>query len=264
MSSLFKVSMAPILLLAILACSLATPAAGPATGNTPGQETPAAEAPASASGPCANPLYPVVKGATWTYSTTGGPTGSTSYTDTITDVRADGFTLTSQFDKLTRTQEWACKPEGLLALQMGGQSAGLSSGGMQGQFTTNKAEGVTYPSKPVAAGDEWSYALDYQGQIEMQGGTQATAAGTADFHFKALGTESVSVPAGTFEAMKVQVDTTLKMQVSTQGIQVPVDLTDTTIAWYAPGVGMVKSTDTVASPIYSGTVETQLQSYNIP
>src|SRR6266508_5721324 len=76
--------------------------------------------PVAGSGQCANAYYPVREGATWTYASTGSPAGNYGFTDTISSVRDDGFTLTSQFGELTRTQEWACKPEGLVALQLGG------------------------------------------------------------------------------------------------------------------------------------------------
>src|SRR6185503_15452140 len=45
------------------------------------------------SGLCANPYYPVREGATWTYASTGGPTGGYDFTDRITAVTDDGFTL---------------------------------------------------------------------------------------------------------------------------------------------------------------------------
>ena len=44
---------------------------------------------------CNNTLYPTTQGATWIYASTGGPNGSFNYTNSITEVRADGFTLTT-------------------------------------------------------------------------------------------------------------------------------------------------------------------------
>src|ERR671918_2739863 len=79
--------------------------------------------PVAGEGLCANAYYPVREGSTWSYASTGGPAGEYSFTDTITSVREDGFTLSTQFDDLTRTQEWACEEEGLVALQLGGTSA---------------------------------------------------------------------------------------------------------------------------------------------
>src|SRR5688500_702287 len=54
--------------------------------------------PVAGEGLCANAYYPVREGATWSYKSTSGPTGDFSFTDTITSVREDGFTLTTQFD----------------------------------------------------------------------------------------------------------------------------------------------------------------------
>lgn len=259
MKILLRVTVLLTLVFGTLACNL--PTAGGVSSQTSSSNTPEAQ---PAANPCANPLYPVKQGATWTYATTGGPTGPTSYTSTISDVRSDGFTVSSQFDKVSLTQEWACKPEGLLALQLNGAAtAALSANGAQAQFTTTKSEGVTIPAN-VAVGDEWTYHLEFQGQMNIAGGQQANATGTADFHLKALGTESVSVPAGTFDAMKIQIDTTINMQISAQGVNVPVNLTDTGTAWYAPGVGMVKSADAVNVTSFAATITTELQSYNIP
>jgi len=72
------------------------------------------------SGVCANDYYPVREGATWSYKSTGSMAGDYSFTDTITSVQDNGFTLTSQFGSLTRTQEWACDEDGLKALELGG------------------------------------------------------------------------------------------------------------------------------------------------
>src|SRR5215208_6076105 len=53
--------------------------------------------PVAGEGLCANAYYPVREGATWSYKSIGSPVGDYSFTDTITSVREDGFTLTSQF-----------------------------------------------------------------------------------------------------------------------------------------------------------------------
>ena len=116
---------------------------------------------------CANAYYPVREGSTWTYKSTGGPTGEYSFTDTITSVGADGFTLSSQFGDLTRTQEWACKPEGLVALQLGGTSAAtLNSENMQLNLEVKNVSGVTYPSE-MNVGDQWQHNLDFEGKMTV-------------------------------------------------------------------------------------------------
>ena len=87
-----------------------------------------AEAPAEAeaSGPCANPYYPVQEGLSHSYL--GISTDSEfTFTTTITAVRADSFTLISEFDGVTVTQEWACTEDGLMALTYGGGAAAAAS-----------------------------------------------------------------------------------------------------------------------------------------
>src|SRR5512140_437106 len=113
-------------LLAILAAiaallSACGPAAGAPANTNPPQNTastpttvPAATpTAATGAGLCANPLVPVMQGATWTYTTTAGSEKPFSFSTTITSVRQDGFTVATKFDDNTiADQEWACKPEG--------------------------------------------------------------------------------------------------------------------------------------------------------
>jgi hypothetical protein len=214
-------------------------------------------------GQCANPLFPVKLGAIWTYTGTGSTAGDYGFTDTITDVRDDGFTLTSQFDDLTRTQEWTCKPEGLAALTFGGGAAGgIFANGMQMDLNTSNVQGVNLP-KTINAGDQWPYSLDFEGDMEFSG-TQANAQGTATFTFTAVGQESVTVPAGTFDAMKIHADMVLDMQLSLSGITTPVTFTSPTDLWFAPSVGWIKATSAgeLMGMSFNETIE--LQSYNIP
>jgi|SRR6266487_732676 len=262
-----------IILLA--ACSLQsnTPTvASQATENTepqPSATEPATEQPVTpessatsvaTEGLCANTYYPVREGATWTYKSTGGPSGGYGFTDTITAVHEDGFTLTSKFENLTRTQEWSCKPEGLVALQLGG--AAVSTQNMNLDVQTQNVSGITYP-KEINAGDQWDYALDFTGKIKVAGNS-ADAKGNDKNHFKALGVESVTVPAGTFDALKIQTDTTLDITASVQGVSVPVTFSGSYTYWFVQGVGWVRASGTgsLAGTSFNETIE--LQSYNIP
>src|SRR5512140_775170 len=111
------------LLSLISACSTAPTNNNSNNGNT------------TVTGPCANDYYPVVQGATWTYKSTGSPAGDYESTDTISSVKSDGFTLTSKFGDQTRTQDWNCTEQGLVALQLGGPAmATLNSQDMNFTF----------------------------------------------------------------------------------------------------------------------------------
>ena len=141
-----------LLLVTVFATACSLPGNETPTQTIPATEQPQAAAteppvmpegngmPVAGEGLCANAYYPILEGATWRYKSKGSPAGDYSYTDTITSVREDGFTLNSQFEGVTRTQEWACKPEGLVALQLGGPSAAtLNTQDMQLNLTVNNA-----------------------------------------------------------------------------------------------------------------------------
>ncbi len=213
---------------------------------------------------CDNPLYPVRQNAAWTYSNTGGQTSPFTYTDTITNVRVDGFTLTSQFSNLTRTQEWLCKPEGLQALQLGGGTAAvIATQGLTANFTTSDVTGITLPAN-ITPGLQWTYGLNMQGTMATPSDQNAEANGSVSVVMQEMGTESITVPAGTFNAAKIQATSTFDIMASFQGVGIPVKFTGTSILWYAPGVGLVKSVDNgdFGGSTFSAT--TELQSYNIP
>lgn len=219
--------------------------------------------PVAGEGLCANAYYPVRQGATWSYKSTGGPAGEYSFIDTITSVREDGFTLSTQFGDLTRTQEWACTPEGLTALQLGGAPAAmLNSQDMQMNLEVKNASGVTFPSE-INPGDQWQHNLDFEGNMSVAG-QEGSTTGNAQTSFTAIGNESVTVPAGTFDTMKIQVVTTLNFNVSFQGASVPITFSGTYTYWFAQGVGWVKASGSGSIADASFTETTELQSYSIP
>jgi hypothetical protein len=253
----------------LAACSFPanTPTLVPqATQTESATEAPAtseAGVPATGAGLCANAYYPVRQGATWTYKSTGSPAGDYSFTDTITSIREDGFTLSTQFNNITPTQEWACKPEGLVALQFGGAPAALlNAQSMQLDVEASNVNGVTFPSQ-INSGDQWQHSLDLEGNVSVAN-QSATAKGSAQNNFTAIGVESVTVPAGTFDAIKIKVDTTVNLTASYKGLPLPVKFTASYTYWFTPGVGWVKASGTgdVAGTSFSETME--LQSYNIP
>ncbi|RPI92844.1 MAG: hypothetical protein EHM40_11750 [Chloroflexi bacterium] len=225
--------------------------------------TPEGGMPVTGEGLCANAYYPVRQGATWNYKSTGSAAGEYSFTDTISSVREDGFTLSTQFGDVARTQEWACRPEGLAALQFGGAPAAmLDAQNMQLNLQVSNVSGVTFPSQ-IKAGDTWQHNLDLQGNMTVAG-QEGTATGNAQTSFTALGNESVTVPAGTFDALKIQVDTALNMNVTYQSLSVPVAFTTSYTYWFTQGVGWVKNSGTGSAAGTSFSETTELQSYSIP
>lgn len=216
------------------------------------------------SGLCQNDLFPVKPGATWTYLSTGGPGGDFAYTNSITEVRENGFILSAAFADLTRTQEWSCEPGGLKALQLGGDSiAGISTQTMTAEFTTIAAEGLSLP-REITPGMQWQFNLGLEGSVAMPGEQQTQSTGAYSVAMQALGRESVTVPAGTFEAVKIQATTTVQLNADFQGVPVPITANVSSILWFAPGVGFIKS---IENSDFSGspyTATTELQTYTIP
>lgn len=239
----------------VTACS-ATPTVDNSNNSAP-------ESGNTVEGICANDYYPVIQGAAWTYKSMGSPAGDYKFTDAISAVNSDGFTLTSQYGELTRTQEWGCKEEGLAALQLGGPTAAtLNSQDMNFTFDVKKVDGLTYPVE-MNPGKEWGHVIEFEGRMDIAGET-ATAEGNAQTTFKVLGTESVTVPAGTFDAVKVQVNTNIVFTIQVQGISVPASFSGTYAYWFAKGVGWIKAEGqgNITGTSFTETIE--LQSYSIP
>ncbi len=261
-----------ILALALNACGAAgedveptpTPAAvaAPDEGTAPSE----AESPGQSldAGACSNPYFPVVVGASWIYASSGDASEPYTFSSTVSEVFPDRFTLTSEFDDLTLTQQWECKPEGLVSLELGGgPAASLVTGDVELTLETSNVEGVTLPVS-ISAGDEWSHTLDLVGEVSLGEGMSGSAEGTATTHYTAVGMESVEVAAGTFEALRVDTSFTLALTVSTQGISLPVTFSSTGSTFFVTDVGWVLQTSTASIMEFTSTERLELESYVIP
>lgn len=212
---------------------------------------------------CSNPLLPVKQGATWMYYSTGGPNGDFAYSDTISNVKQDGFLLVSQIASHTLTQQWTCAPEGLRAMQLGGgTTASISMQNMIADFKTLEVNGVSLPNE-VTPGLQWQYNLKIDGSLDMPG-EQTQSPGTFSLTMLETGKETITVPAGTFEAVKLQATFNAQINADFQGSPVPYTIDGSSILWYAPNIGYIKSIENIE---FSGTTfvsTTELQTYNIP
>lgn len=263
-----------LILFIILACS--TFSGGPSEEDAPVDEAVTSEAgggdetviteeapDASESSLCAHEYYPVADGASWSYAGTSTGAEDYSFTNTITSTRSDGFTVTVEFDNLTLIQEWACIPDGILALDMGGGAAGtLTTDNVNLVIDTQNASGITYPNE-ITPGKTWQHALEFTGTMDFNG-ESVDVSGNTIYNYTAVGVESVSVPAGTFEAMKLDVTTTINFNMNMAGSEVPVAVTSTGSSWFAPDIGWVKSVSTTDMAGFASTDTIDLQSYSIP
>lgn len=249
-----------VLILSALACNLGTPAESSAQ---PSPNSTSTNSEVTVAGACANAFYPIVLNASWTYKSTGSPVGEYSYTETISELRADGFAITSVHDQFTRSQEWSCTPEGLQAISPGGgSSAGISSDQFQMELTATDISGVSLPAQ-IAVGDHWSQDSNYEGAGSI-GQNPVTSQGTISYDFEALRQEDVTVPAGTFNAMIIELEMANDVQLTMQGSTSPSSSRFSMMLSWAPNIGLVRSNTAaeLSSGSYAETIE--LQSYNIP
>ena len=204
----------------------------------------------ASSGNCENPYLPVVEGATFTRRSTSSA-GETDQTATIKDVTQEGFSVErtgvlSGGRAYTLVENWSCADEGLI--QAPSDELAAIATGSKGTVTvqTVSNEGVTLP-KDVKAGDTWGETFN----VDVTG-SDATTNWTVTYEFAAVGLEQVTVPAGTFTAMK------LTNHITWPNGGIP----EMDVAyWFVQEVGLVKTAFSWGG-VDAGTSE--LISYHIP
>jgi len=257
-SSLYLASI--FLVASMLACNLGAPAPRPDTDSQPTQDASSTEAPqaAATSNACDNPYMPIVVGATWNYTLTGSTPDT--YVHSILSVSADGFTEQDVFGTgVTRQGNWKCENGNLIALSPeSGGSASVETEGVSADFQTTSLEGITMPAS-INPGDNWSQSMKLEGTQTING-ESIPASNEFTTACTAVGTESVTVPAGTFDAMHFDCQTTMLITITFNGSPIETNLDLASSNWYAPKVGLIK-TITIGSGLET-TVE--LTSYSIP
>jgi hypothetical protein len=230
------------------------------------QQGSAAAPSASGSGDlCTNSLVPIKPGAEWDYSNTGVASNPVTFSTTIRDVHSDHFTVLTHFDEgASVEQDWQCTPDGLVAMTFGsGQTTlGLSMDNIVASILTTDVAGTTLPSN-IQQGKSWMYAFKITGNV-LHDNVMMGVNGNIATTFQAVGTETVTVPAGTFNAMKIAASTKMEIHANYSGIDMPISSALDGNFWFAPGVGWIKSTQTGSLPGMSVDSTTELQSYKIP
>ena len=261
-----------MIVISVAACSPAAPVTSPtaqspeATAEVPAPTTEvptATEAPTSVPEPsvhaCTNPYMPIVVGATWNYKLTG-PLPDT-FTHSILSVDESSFVEQDVFAAgVTRQGTWNCENGSLIALDPpSGASANVNTeNNVSVDFETKDLSGVTIPAA-INAGDTWSQSLTLEGTQTING-TSFPASNQLTSDCKAIGMESVTVEAGTFDAMRVECQTTMNLSLSMGDVPIQNTLNLTGTNWYAEGVGLVKTLTTGLG--FDST--TELISYTIP
>ncbi|MCU0484938.1 MAG: hypothetical protein MUC85_02390 [Anaerolineales bacterium] len=216
--------------------------------EVPPTQTPTPQPSISKNDVCGNQFYPIVDGASWTYSITAQDNPPTLATHSIATVNDGSFTLTVQGMDANGifTMDGTCGDDGIILMNVPGISATYSSDGGGSTLSTTNDDGMTIPDD-IQVGDDWLQKISVVGSSEDG---QVNLSATIETTYKAVGYETVTVPAGTFYALKVEQTGSMTMggtpAFETHGF-----------TWYAQGIGTVKSG-------LDGTYTSELVSYTIP
>ena len=202
--------------LAALACNLgpstATPSVPQVLTIEASNSDPGPPSGPPASGDCHNDYFPSEEDTTWESVGTNNVTGDYQSTATIVEAHDDGFTVrfVTSISEVDFVLEYGCTDAGLVMLNPMGQFGTASASGPSGSATVNTtaASGITLPSD-LHAGQTWQQYLGYV-VLSQEGSMRGEY--TADNI--ARGLEVVTVPFGTFNALRVdtEIQTTIDGQ----------------------------------------------------
>lgn len=243
--------------LALVGAGCGRPAAAPAA-VPPSPPTPAAAPSPSAAAPsdltgagCRHPYYPLQNGYEIDYHTTAAT--PFDYQMKVSDVTADSARLTLSFSQprpFSVAQDVSCTDGAIRAkgfLDVGGAMGGAV------KTETKSVEGDLMP-KTLTVGATWTTkyetVVSYEG-IKLPPGMKSEFAGEVTVVNRVVAAEKVTVPAGTFDAVKVQVDTSSSSTMP--GSPTPTVTKTTAYQWWVLGVGLVKNQDAEGKTVTEAT-----------
>ncbi|MFN7929755.1 MAG: hypothetical protein U0Y68_17785 [Blastocatellia bacterium] len=202
-------------------------------------------------GGCYNAYFPATETMKKTYKTVfaNNTMPPSTYTESAANLTKDGFQHRMTFapsdtkngQTLTVEGGVKCAPEGLMVMEYGNLAMGQNT---KFKFKTIKADGVTFPNESDwTVGRKWAMTYEVQGEVTGAPNPAMNMAprGAIAMDSEIVGSESVTVPAGTFQTFKVVMVMNQKLNLQMNGRDIPMNNNFKTTAWFAKGVGMVKS-----------------------
>ena len=245
MKNVFRaISIATILTFVLAACGTGasgpTPTSAPIVINTPVPQVENTTPTVITSELCANPYWPIKDASRWAYSSTGSPAGMYEFGVKIRDVRADGFTVVSSFKKTLGQQEWMCLPEGMTPLTLVTNNAtSILAFRKFEDVRLSNVVGIYLPSS-ITPGQTWVFEFDFTAS-EVEEGISQPLSGHIKYEFTAGNNESITVPAGAYDALAIKILTTIDYTITTAAGAVPNNFKSDYTYWFAPNVGWVKA-----------------------
>jgi len=204
---------------------------------------------------CDHPYFPLRSGSSWTYATTeGAVTWSTGSVGGTAD--SAEATMTISIPELTMTANWNCTSEGIVSYDFG--TISIAEMGEIVSMDVTDTSGVFLPAASLLApGYSWSNSYSLAMSIMAEGTPLDTTMSAAEA-WTAVGTETVTVPAGTFEALRIEGTENISMSgfMGMGGVDIAIRST----YWYTKGVGIVRYTSVSEGSSSVG----ELTSYTVP
>ncbi len=199
----------------------------------------AASSLALAQSPCDLPFAPAKVGWEWQYKVTGGKSSSVSVEKT--KISATGFVEVFQFGNQKIEASTVCNQAGITRIGIDPMAFELPGGeGPSVQMKANKLEGAQIPNDDDwKAGQNWKFSADLDGSMKF-GIISATIDGITKGSYKVVALEKVSVPAGTFDAVKISANLQTNLNLSAGLLKREQNSKSEPTYWYAKGVGLVK------------------------
>ncbi len=212
-------------------------------------------------GGCYNAYYPATATLKKTYKTTfsGNTLPPSTHTETFSNVTAEGFSQKMEFapsevktaaggnlgntERMTIEHSFKCQPDGLAAVEFVNMALGNQ---MNVKYKTLNVNGLSFPKESDwKVGKKWQIAFQIESEAAlgaMKEAMKMLSKGTITMDCEIVGQESVTVPAGTFEAFKVNININNKLKANIGGREMPMNNDIKTTSWFAKDAGIVKST----------------------
>jgi hypothetical protein len=210
---------------------------------------------AAAESACDHPYFPLRTGSSWTYAmpdgtmtwSVGGASGSNDSAEATMEVALSDVSM---------AVHWSCSSAGIVSYDFGNLS--VASLGEVASMEVVDSSGAWLPAPDLLVpGYSWPNSYTLVMHVSQEG-FAADLTMTVSETSTATGIETITVPAGTFEALRVDGTESVSMS---GFMGEAVNMTVDTTYWYAKGVGVVRYSSSGSEGTGS---RGELTSYTVP